>query len=65
MNELMVLCTPLFPNDSMLECTKNMRFCHGRNIMINFTELATEKQPWRYRMDILKEGQIGMKSTAK
>lgn len=58
-NELMVLCTPLFPNDSMLECTKNFRFCHGRNIMINFTDLAEKKQPWRYEMDVLKKGQIG------
>ncbi|XP_031623122.1 EGF domain-specific O-linked N-acetylglucosamine transferase [Contarinia nasturtii] len=58
-NELMVLCTPLFPNDSMLQCSENLRFCQGRNIMINFTELGAEKQPWRYRTDILKEGQIG------
>lgn len=55
----MVLCTPLFPNDSMLECSKNFRFCHGRNIMINFTDLAEKKQPWRYEMDVLKKGQIG------
>lgn len=56
-----MLCTPLFPNDSMLECSKSLRFCHGRNIMINFTDslLATEKQPWRYRTDVLREGQIG------
>lgn len=58
-NELMVLCTPLFPNDSMLECSKNLRFCHGRNIMINFTEIGREKQQWRYKVDILRQGQIG------
>lgn len=58
-NELMVLCAPLFPNDSMLECSKNLRFCHGRNIMINFTDLATFQEQWRYRTDILKPGQIG------
>lgn len=60
-NELMVLCTPLFPHDSMLECSKNLRFCHGRNIMINFTDLIEEKQPFRYKMDVLKKGQIGEK----
>lgn len=27
--------------------------------MINFTDLASEKEPWRYRTDILKNGQIG------
>lgn len=58
-NDLMVLCTPLFPHDSMLECSKNLRFCHGRNIMINLTDLATEKQAFRYKMDVLQNGQIG------
>lgn len=27
--------------------------------MINFTDLIEEKQPFRYKMDILKKGQIG------
>lgn len=27
--------------------------------MINFTNLAEKKQPWRYEMDVLKKGQIG------
>lgn len=27
--------------------------------MINLTELASHQQPWRYKMDILKPGQIG------
>lgn len=58
--DLMVLCTPLFPSDSMLECSKLLRFCHGRNIMINFTDLASEKEPFRYKMDVLKSGQIGL-----
>lgn len=58
-NDMRVLCTPLFPNDSMLECSKHLRFCRGRNIMINFTDVATIKEPFRYRMDVLKPGQIG------
>lgn len=58
-NGMMTLCAPLFPNDSMLQCSKNLGFCRGRNIMINFTELANLKEPWRYRTDVLKTGQIG------
>lgn len=27
--------------------------------MINFTDLAMRKEPIRYSMDVLKEGQIG------
>ncbi|XP_020711618.2 EGF domain-specific O-linked N-acetylglucosamine transferase isoform X2 [Athalia rosae] len=57
--EMMIICEPLFLDDSSLECSEHMRFCRGRNIMINFTDLATRKEPIRYKMDVLKEGQIG------
>lgn len=59
-NEMMVLCTPLFPNDSILECSKYLRYCRGRNIMMNFTETSTK--PARYKMDVLSHGRIGMYS---
>lgn len=59
-DELMVLCTPLFPNDSILECSKYLRYCRGRNIMMNFTEMST--RPARYKMDVLSHGQVGMQS---
>lgn len=36
-----------------------VRFCRGRNLMINFTDLLTRNEPLRYKMDVLKEGQIG------
>lgn len=38
-----ILCEPLFQHDSSLECTEHLRFCRGRNIMINFTRLKTVK----------------------
>ncbi|XP_043467155.1 EGF domain-specific O-linked N-acetylglucosamine transferase [Leptopilina heterotoma] len=57
--EMMIFCEPLFMDDSSLECTEHMRFCRGRNIMINFTDLMHRKDPIRYKMDVLKEGQIG------
>ncbi|PSN54636.1 EGF domain-specific O-linked N-acetylglucosamine transferase [Blattella germanica] len=45
--------------DSSLECTKHLRFCRGRNLMINFTDLTSRTEHLRYKMDVLKEGQIG------
>lgn len=57
-DELMVLCTPLFPNDSILECSKYLRFCRGRNIIMNFTKMSTK--PARYKMDVLSHGEVGM-----
>ncbi|KAF5269294.1 hypothetical protein FQR65_LT02595 [Abscondita terminalis] len=59
LRELKVLCEPLFPQDSSLECSEHMRFCRGRNIMINFTSLLNRDEPLRYKMDILKEGDVG------
>lgn len=59
-NELRIMCTPLYPNDSSLECSKYLRFCRGRNIMMNFTTISTK--PARYQMDVLKHGQIGKRN---
>lgn len=59
LNELKVLCEPLFADDSSLECTEHLRFCRGRNIMINFTSLAKRDEPLRYKMDVLNKGEIG------
>lgn len=38
--ETRIMCEPKFPHDSALECSKYLRFCRGRNIMVNFTDLA-------------------------
>ncbi|KAG5343293.1 EOGT transferase, partial [Acromyrmex heyeri] len=57
--EMMLLCEPLFIDDSSLECSEHMRFCRARNVMLNFTDLLNRKEPLRYKMDVLKEGQIG------
>lgn len=48
-----------FQEDSSLECSSHLRFCRGRNILINFTSLAHRREPIRYKMDVLKEGEIG------
>ncbi|XP_066593339.1 EGF domain-specific O-linked N-acetylglucosamine transferase isoform X2 [Prorops nasuta] len=56
---LMLLCEPLFIDDSSLECSEHMRFCRARNVMLNFTDLLQRKEPLRYKMDVLKNGQIG------
>lgn len=60
LREMKILCEPLFPHDSSLECSEHLRFCRGRNIMINFTSLLTRDEPLRYKMDVLKEGEIGV-----
>ncbi|KAJ0181813.1 hypothetical protein K1T71_002535 [Dendrolimus kikuchii] len=58
-DEIMVMCEAFFPDDTSLECSKYLRFCRGRNLMLNFTGLVGRGDNLRYKMDILKEGQIG------
>lgn len=59
LEELTLLCKPKHIQDSSFECTKHLRFCRGRNIMLNFTSLALRKDRIRYNMDVLSEGDIG------
>lgn len=59
LREMKVMCEPLFPQDSVLECSSYLRFCRGRNIFVNFTDVALRKEPVRYKTDILKQGNIG------
>lgn len=54
-----VYCEPTFITDSSLECSDYARFCRGRNLMINFTDLVHRKEPMRYAIDVLKQGEIG------
>lgn len=58
-NDLMVMCEASYPDDTSLECTKYLRFCRGRNMMLNFTGLVGRGDNLRYKMDILGPGQIG------
>ncbi|XKL63519.1 hypothetical protein PGB90_005883 [Kerria lacca] len=58
-NEMMVMCESSFEEDSFLECSNHLRFCRGRNILVNFTNLLFYKGPIRYKMDVLKDGEIG------
>ncbi|XP_058453938.1 EGF domain-specific O-linked N-acetylglucosamine transferase [Malaya genurostris] len=57
--EMRIMCEPTFPQDSALECSKYLRFCRGRNIMVNFTDLIHRSENLRYKMDVLSQGQIG------
>ncbi|XP_013181020.1 PREDICTED: EGF domain-specific O-linked N-acetylglucosamine transferase [Papilio xuthus] len=57
--ELQVMCEASYLHDSSLECSKYLRFCRGRNLMLNFTGLIGRGDNLRYKMDILSEGQIG------
>lgn len=56
---LRVLCEANFVHDSSLECTQNVRYCNGRNLYLDLRDVADRKEPIRYHMDVLKEGQIG------
>lgn len=58
-NEMMVMCEPLFPGDSVLECSKYARFCRGRNLMIDFGNLLNNTDQFRYKTDVLSIGHIG------
>lgn len=44
--EMRIMCEPMFPHDSALECSKYLRFCRGRNIMVNFTDLVHRRLVW-------------------
>lgn len=57
--EMMHICLPQHPDDSSLECVEHLRYCRGRNILIDFENLLTIEQPMRYKTDVLKHGQIG------
>ncbi|KAI4466474.1 glycosyltransferase [Holotrichia oblita] len=59
LQEMKVICEPLFAEDSSLECSDHLRFCRGRNIWMNFTSLLQRTEPVRYKMDILGDRDIG------
>lgn len=59
LKEMKILCEPLFKDDSSLECSEHLRYCRGRNIMLNLTNLANREDPIRYKMDVLSEGDLG------
>ncbi|XP_063702804.1 EGF domain-specific O-linked N-acetylglucosamine transferase [Culicoides brevitarsis] len=58
-NGMRIMCEPIFHPDSSLECNEYLRFCRGRNLMLNLTDLIHRQDPYRYKIDVLKEGQIG------
>lgn len=58
LDELMLMCEPKLITDSSLECTKYLRFCRGRYLMLDFRDLAKRNERIRYHMDVLGPGQI-------
>jgi protein O-GlcNAc transferase len=54
-----MICEPFAIHDSSLDCSDQLRFCRGRNLMINFTDLIHRKEPFRWQNDVLKPGDIG------
>ncbi|XP_017860156.1 PREDICTED: EGF domain-specific O-linked N-acetylglucosamine transferase [Drosophila arizonae] len=58
LSELTPQCMPKYLSDSSLECTRYLRFCRGRNLLIDLRDLPQRKERIRYHMDVLKPGQI-------
>nr|CAG4640694.1 EOG090X02IK [Eulimnadia texana] len=55
------VCRPTDKSDSLLGCSENLQFCRGRRIYMDFRDLVKRPEPFRYKMDVLKVGQIGGK----
>ncbi|CAF1062220.1 unnamed protein product [Didymodactylos carnosus] len=64
-NELRSFCTPIESDhdSSSLECVDHIRYCHAKNIYIDFKNIQIEKHYDRYREDILEQGDVGGKCT--
>lgn len=56
--ELTPQCVPKYLSDSSLECTRYLRFCRGRNLLIDLRDVAKREERIRYHMDVLKPGQV-------
>lgn len=62
-SEMSVLCAPRYQDDSALECSKYLRSCRARNILIDFTNISIK--PERYKTDVLQPGEIGKSDKTK
>lgn len=45
----------------MLECSQYLQFCRGSNLYIDLRDLPARTEAFRYKMDVLKKGQISGK----
>lgn len=57
-NDLRVICEPTFLTDSALVCTEYLRFCRGRNLLLDLRDLPQRSDRIRYHTDVLQDGQI-------
>ncbi|XP_062141503.1 EGF domain-specific O-linked N-acetylglucosamine transferase [Drosophila sulfurigaster albostrigata] len=58
LDELTPQCMPKYLTDSSLECTRYLRFCRGRNLLIDLRDVPKRKERIRYHMDVLRPGQL-------
>nr|SVE74066.1 EOG090X02IK [Daphnia barbata] len=56
-----VMCEPTADGESLLECSSYLQFCRGKSLYLDFRDLPARKESFRYKMDVLKKGQIGGK----
>ncbi|XP_059352705.1 EGF domain-specific O-linked N-acetylglucosamine transferase-like [Daphnia carinata] len=55
------MCEPTADGESLLECSNYLQFCRGKYLYLDFRDLPARKESFRYKMDVLKKGQIGGK----
>nr|CAG4641526.1 EOG090X02IK [Eurycercus lamellatus] len=55
------ICNAAAVDDSTLECSQYLQYCQGTNLYLDFRDLLHRKEAFRYKMDVLKKGQIGGK----
>nr|CAB3242779.1 EGF domain-specific O-linked N-acetylglucosamine transferase [Phallusia mammillata] len=57
--EQLPICKPKTNEDSLLQCSRYTRYCHGRNLYFNFRKLGVESSRDKYREDLFDPSDIG------
>ena len=65
LNEMKTICEPLdnkFEIRSNLQCSKDLQFCLGKNIRLDFSSIAgrIQTENLKYRMDIFEPGDVSL-----
>jgi len=63
LKEMVTICEPLDDKNKMrseLQCSKDLQFCRGKNIMLDFSSIAgrINRENLKYRMDIFEPGDV-------
>ncbi|XP_022298960.2 EGF domain-specific O-linked N-acetylglucosamine transferase-like isoform X2 [Crassostrea virginica] len=53
--ELKIICSPKTQEDSLLECVRHTRFCHGKNLYLDFTKPGMFAGQERFKENMFDE----------